>query len=226
MGQRFMSAAAMRAFTCRYSTKAAAGMAIAGQMAGIMAYSATAAALLLACCCLTTALLSRCRRALSVPWARRWLALLPSMCLGSVACWAAEEGGPQVWWSDGAVQVVPHFMLLCPATSCSGEPAAAYAQCLWPAYCPLRFSYPADRSNVAALSSALLVCMVVPWVLCLLSFTGLCGSAAACNCCSAAAAGCLSLRMMLPLQDCCCCRRCCWCSLCPAYTTWQMMPAP
>ncbi|KAI7836114.1 hypothetical protein COHA_009993 [Chlorella ohadii] len=31
----------------------------------------------------------------------------------------------------------------------------------------------ADRSNVAALSSALLVCMVVPWVFCLLFFTAL-----------------------------------------------------
>lgn len=30
----------------------------------------------------------------------------------------------------------------------------------------------ADGKNVAALSSALLVCMVVPWVLCLLFFTG------------------------------------------------------
>jgi hypothetical protein len=30
----------------------------------------------------------------------------------------------------------------------------------------------ADAKNVAALSSALLVCMVVPWLLCLLFFTG------------------------------------------------------
>lgn len=39
----------------------------------------------------------------------------------------------------------------------------------------------ADRSNVAALSSALLVCMVGPWVLCVLFFTGGCGCGAACH---------------------------------------------
>ncbi len=188
MAQRFMSAAAVRALTCRYSTKAAACMAIAGQMVGIMAYSATAAALLPACCCLTTALLSRCHRALSAPWAPHLLAWPRSTCLGLAACWAAAVAGPQVWWSDVAVQAGwLHVDCCAPAPSCSGEPAAAYAPMPLASIQTCTISYPADRSNVAALSSALLVCMVVPWVFCLLFFTGWCGNAAACNSCFTAA---------------------------------------
>ena len=60
---------------------------------------------------------------------------------------------------------------------------AALASAPWPAALPACF-YPclakdwwgtcvcADNGNAAALSSALLVCMVVPWALCLLFFTG------------------------------------------------------
>lgn len=56
--------------------------------------------------------------------------------------------------------------------------AAPVAACLHPCATPDRCPFVcmpiscADNGNAAALSSALLVCMVVPWTLCLLFFTG------------------------------------------------------